>query len=110
MQVHQSRQILLENKRRVYRGFRCTFCPDEHYKQTVFYNEILGGKPFRFYLNHDDGAHTTNMRLIDWERGKPYCFTIDDFDEIEHSSAMFCRKICDEFLAAKIYEPYKNEY
>lgn len=104
--------ILLENKQKVFRCFKYTHCPDEFYKQTVLYNEMkkTGGfsHPIRIFQCFDEkGASLpSSMRLIDWKRGKPYCFTIDDFDEIEHSNALFCRKIFDEELADRIYERF----
>ena len=32
------------------------------------------------------------MRYIDWDRGKPYTFTEEDFDEVINSECMFARK------------------
>ena len=102
--------ILLENKRKVLRCFNFTFCPDEFYKQTVLNNEMKNPIGFSNSIDIFQGEKgkglSSDVRLIDWKRGNPYCFTIDDFDEIEHSSAMFCRKIFDETLADRIYERF----
>lgn len=104
--------ILLENKQKVLSCFKFTLCPDEFYKQTVLYNEMKktsgSSHPIRIfhYLDEKGTSFSSSMRLIDWKRGGPYCFTIDDFDEIDHSNAMFCRKIFDENLADRIYERF----
>lgn len=107
--TNQAVEMLLENKHRVFRGFRCTNYPDEYYKQTVMYNLMKDQcKSLQFYLYRDEKGITypSDVRLIDWKRGLPYCFTINDFNEIEHSSAMFCRKIFDEDLAVKLYKRF----
>ena len=36
------------------------------------------------------------MRLIDWKRGRPYVFRLNDFDEIINSPAMFARKFSSD--------------
>ena len=33
-----------------------------------------------------------NLRKIDWERGGPYTWQDDDYDELVNSDAMFARK------------------
>lgn len=78
-------------------GFRFAFCPDEMYKQTVFFNA-----QDRFNLAE------SNYRLIEWADGgaHPYCFTIDDLPRIVSSGALFCRKIEDADLASQILRLY----
>lgn len=63
------------------RNFRFTFIPDELYIQTLVMNS-----PFK------DRLHTTTVRLIDWERGRPYTFTNSDYDELTSSDKLFARK------------------
>ena len=48
----------------------------------------------------DDNGNAI-MRLIDWDRGTPYTFTIKDWDEIMMSEMLFCRKF-DESVDAEI--------
>lgn len=36
--------------------------------------------------------HLACARLIDWQRGNPYVFKMQDFDLIKNSPAMFARK------------------
>ena len=33
------------------------------------------------------------LRLVDWERGKPYTFRLKDFDEMISSPCLFVRKL-----------------
>ena len=50
------------------------------------------------------------MRLIDWDRGSPYTFKIDDYSQIKKSNMLFARKFqvdVDEKIINKIYNEYK---
>ena len=67
---------------------------DEIWKQTIIYNEL--GLPSFYDLS---SPFKGCMRLIDWKRGNPYSFTINDFKEIINSDRLFCRKINDVDLA-----------
>ena len=45
------------------------------------------------------------MRLIDWERGAPYVWTIEDYEELSSSEMMFARKFdmdADERIIYKL--------
>jgi len=46
-----------------------------------------------------------SMRLIDWERGAPYVWTIEDYEELSSSEMMFARKFdmdADERIIYKL--------
>lgn len=107
--------ILLENKRKVLRCFKFTFCPDEFYKQTVLYYAMKttsnSSDPIVLYQVKDENGSIclSSARLIDMSRNKPYCFSINDYDRIKQSGAMFCRKIFDEALAVKLYEEFGGQ-
>ncbi|MBR0219594.1 MAG: glycosyl transferase [Clostridia bacterium] len=70
--------------------FHFTYCCDEIFLQT-----LLLQSPFREKLNRasDMPGCLQCARLIDWVRGGPYTFTIDDLDMILASPAMFARKL-----------------
>ena len=55
---------------------------DELFVQTITFN------------SPEFQSRTSNFRtrLIDWKRGKPYVWRIEDIPEIMRSDALFCRK------------------
>ena len=74
----------------VEKRFHYTYCCDEIFLQT-----LLLQSPFRDKLNlaPDLPGCLQCARLIDWTRGGPYNFTIEDLDMILASPAMFARKL-----------------
>ena len=40
-----------------------------------------------------DDNYLACMRYIDWNRGNPYTFTIDDYEELMKSGCLFARKV-----------------
>ena len=69
--------------------FKFTYCCDEVFMQTLLINS-----PYKENLYHkefDNNPHAI-MRLIDWNRGKPYTFRASDYDELCESDMMFARK------------------
>lgn len=77
------------------RTFRSTFCPDEHFLQTLVFNSA-----FR------DLVANRPIRLIDFERGangRPYVFRTSDLPELESSECLFARKF-DASVDAEVIE------
>lgn len=62
--------------------FEHGYTVDELFVQTITYN------------SSEFQSRTSNFgtRLIDWRRGKPYVWRIEDLPEIMRSDAIFCRK------------------
>lgn len=97
-------KVLLEKKEEFLKGLHHTNCPDECIIQTILYNSDLKDTIYSI-----DDEFESCMRLIDWVRGKPYTWTIDDFDEIKVSDKIFARKITsDDSLVDKIFETYNE--
>lgn len=69
--------------------FNYSYCCDEVFLQTIFVNS-----PFKnnLLMPNCNNNQLACARLIDWNRGNPYVFKIDDYDEIISSKAMFARK------------------
>lgn len=91
-------KYLLDNESLIYKNFSRSFCADEIYKHTLAYNSEFKGNVY--LLNQaeknddaDPNMQISNMRIIDWVRGKPYVFTEADFNEIISSPCMFVRKV-----------------
>lgn len=70
--------------------FKSTLCCDEVFLHTIIINSKFRNNLYR--KEFDDDRHA-NMRLIDWNRGKPYVFRTTDLDEIRKSDCLFVRKI-----------------
>ena len=87
--------------------FRNTFCCDE-----IFIHTLLVNSKFRDNLYHkefDNDMLKGSMRFVDWERGKPYIFTIDDIEILKQSEAMFARKF-DENVDSEIIREIQRLY
>ena len=82
-------KYVLDNKNFVFKQFKYTFIPDEFFVQTLLINSPFKDKLFKNELDND---HFACARLIDWKRGNPYVWTMEDYDEIMSSPCMFARK------------------
>ncbi len=80
---------LVSRKQRIYELFRYSKCCDEIFLQTMLMNSPYKENLYIGQLNND---YRMCMRYIDWERGKPYVFTDDDYEELIHCDRMFARK------------------
>lgn len=93
-----SQQQLLE------RQYRYTKSPDEIFLQTIVYNSNFKNNLYNKNYNNN---HDSCMRKIDWNRGRPYTYRIEDFDELISSNCMFARKF-DEKKDIKIVNKLYN--
>lgn len=83
--------------------FKKTNCADEVFLQTICYNSPYYNN---LYLKKDDD-YKQIMRFIDWNRGKPYTFKIEDLTELTNSEMLFARKFSskvDKEIIDKIYK------
>lgn len=80
---------LIKNKKIIQKKFHYSFCGDEVFLQTYIFNSKFRSKLYFSQFNNDYHAC---MRFIDWERGTPYVFGIEDLDELLKSDYMFARK------------------
>lgn len=80
--------------------FSSTYCGDEMFLQTLIWNSCFRNNLFRPKFG-DNG----DMRLIDWNRGHPYIFREDDFEELKNSRCLWARKFdenVDEVIIDKL--------
>ena len=86
-------KYVVENFDTYKKYFLYSYCCDEMFLHTMFLNS-----PFKnsLYLVDDDDNQLAAARLIDWKRGRPYVFRLNDFDEIINSPAMFARKFSSD--------------
>ena len=69
--------------------------------------------PYRQNLYHDrfDNDYGACLRYIDWERGTPYVFRKEDFEELMASNCMLARKFdekTDREIVEQIYQALKE--
>lgn len=79
---------LLNHETYIKKRFRFTYCADEIYKQTILMNNGFGEQR---YIAANIKMYDM-LRLIDWKRGNPYTFTINDKKELLLSENIFARK------------------
>lgn len=84
-------QYILSKEKSILRRFRFTQCGDEIFLQTLIYNST-------FYENcyNLSDEYVSNQREINWKRGNPYDWTIEDKDLLLHSDKIFARKITEK--------------
>ena len=90
----------------IHKVFHSTLCCDEIFLQTVVVNSEFKN---RLVKNNLDNSSEMNMRLIDWERGNPHIFRLEDFDILKKSDMLFARKFSDKIdrdIIEKIMQLY----
>ncbi len=87
--THDLVRYILEKREWVEKYFSHSFCADEIFVQTIVFNSVFKDK---LYNNNFDGDYNACMRHIDWKRGNPYVFTINDYKELMSSDRLFARK------------------
>lgn len=82
-------KYLIDCKADVLEMFNHTFCPDEIFLQTILWNS-----PFRNNVYDLNDEYHSCLRYIDWERGNPYTWREEDFNELmdEKNECFFARK------------------
>lgn len=73
---------LVERRKEILRELSHTWCPDE-----IMIQSFVNVSPYRSAL-----STLGNLRAINWERGTPYVWQEDDYDELVNSGAIFGRK------------------
>jgi hypothetical protein len=96
--THDFAVHLLAGERRWRRLLRLAHAPSEFLVQTAVWNS-----PFRARLHDPGDEFAGSARLIDWERGEPYVFRVDDIDELVSSDRMFARKFVTDVDAEVVH-------
>ncbi|MGL5245877.1 MAG: beta-1,6-N-acetylglucosaminyltransferase, partial [Sarcina sp.] len=81
-------------------------CSDEVFLQTFSLNSSFKNKIYSI-TSENNGS----LRFIDWKRGNPYVFRINDFEELIKPSYLFARKFdvnTDKEIIDKLYDYIKN--
>ena len=102
--THDFAAYVLAHKDLVLRICSHTVCSDESFLQT-----LLVSSPFcenRFTDSSLPDPYFSNMRFIDFHRGNPYVFRLEDYDQLMNSGCLFARKFSpetDDAVIKKIY-------
>ena len=104
--THEFASYVLSQKEEIFKRFNHTLCPDEIFLQTLLWNSKFKDQIFNPTLP-DVGS----LRLIDWERGKPYVWREEDWHELENSPLFFARKFSSKYslIVQRIQEYYMNK-
>lgn len=97
-------EYIISKKEWIEKNFKHTRSSDEVFTSVLVYNSDFDKK---LYDRSHNSSNNENQRYIDWTRGFPYTFKIDDYDEIISSGLMFVRKTNmnnDEGLVRKLYD------
>ena len=101
-------KYLIDNEKYIKHIFNHTLNPDEIFMQTMLINSKFKE---RLYYNKFDNNYESIMYCIDWKRGNPYEFTMDDYDYLNNSKMLFARKFNwnkDKNIIEKLYNNIKN--
>lgn len=100
--THKLAGELIQNKKLMINEVNKTLNSDEYILQT-FYRRFAKGN-YQLYKNtKNPNDYESVARLIDWERGNPYVWRKEDFNELVNSGRMFARKF-DEKIDNEIIQ------
>lgn len=89
-------KYVVENKKFIRKHFSMSVCSDELFMQTLVMNSKF-----------KDNISNFQTRYIDWDRGTPYTFRTEDFNELISVDSLFARKF-DEKIDKKIVNDIFN--
>lgn len=98
-------KYVLTKEKEISKIYKYSNCADEIFLQTIVYNSEFKNKVYNKY----NDEHQNIKRCIDWSRGEPYTFTIDDYEELINSECFFARKFSsekDKEIIDKIFKKY----
>lgn len=102
-------QYVLDNEKWIYDNFYETRSSDEIFLQTLVYNSKFRDN---LYNNEFNNNYISCVRLIDWNRGDPYIFKENDYEELINSKCMFARKFdekIDKIIIKKLRDYTQNK-
>lgn len=98
--THSALLHLLAEEPEFQKYFYRSYCPTEFFAQTILWNS-----PFRekLYARETQDESIQCARIIDWNRGSPYVFTLEDKNFLINTPGVFARKF-DENKDMKIVQ------
>lgn len=101
---HYFAQYVIDHEKWIKKVFKNTLIGDEVFIQTILLNSIYYDR--LWYKEFDDNPKSI-MREIDWKRGSPYIYRINDLPMLLSSDRMFARKF-DCKVDNRIIKAIKN--
>lgn len=80
-------EYLIANKPLIEKEFKFVFAADEIFLPTMFINSPFAEKRYTPANNI-----SSNLRAIDWNRGNPYTWRLEDCDSLLNSECLWARK------------------
>lgn len=91
--TNECAHYICENEKIIKRMFKYAVGPDEHFIHTILYNS-----KFKNRLSYNKC-----LREIDWQRGAPYIYKLEDYELLKSSNNLFARKF-DATIDRKIID------
>ena len=94
--THDMAEYILQNKKQIKAKYRFGLCADELFLQTIAMTSP-----------HAHNITCDIMRYIDWNKGSPYTFRVEDYELLITSGKLFARKFdekTDMEIVDRIYE------
>lgn len=89
--THAFAQYVMQNEAWIQKHFHHSCCADELFLQTLLHKSPYYENNY-YHINEKERIIKRN-RYTDWERGQPYTFTKEDYDDIiQLKSSFFIRK------------------
>ena len=106
--THEFAQYIIKNESWIKAHFNYALCADELFIQTLIINSDYKNRLLPTAFN---GNAENNLRYIDWERGNPYIFKLEDFNRLINSPCLFARKfdLTVDFEIVEKLENYLNK-
>lgn len=89
-----TRQLAVDivgQRKQMIKRFKHIFAADETFIQTYLYENHLMDRVY-----HVDNEFESCCRYIDWNRGRPYVWQDEDFEELVNSPYLWARKFSEE--------------
>ena len=86
--THEFARYVISKEKDIQKQYRFTRCCDEVFLQTLLYNSSYSSN---MYFD-EDAKRYYNMRYVDFQRGNPYVFRIDDKGLLNSRKEIFARK------------------
>ena len=103
--THDAALFLLKEEPKFRKAFYRSYCPTEFFAQTILWNSRFKNA---LYLAEKSDETNQSLRYIDWKRGSPYVYTINDKQELLNAKEfMFARKF-DENKDMEIVNFFKE--
>lgn len=106
--THDFALLVLKEYKEKRKYFRHTLLTEEFFMQTMLMNSEFAD---RLYMPGFVNDHAACARYIDWNRGNPYVWRSEDFEELIHAPGCFARKFdqnVDKKIVELLYEYLKN--